>query len=465
MFRQFIWFLALVQQIASRELSLGATKGRLYRPKPFSGPAPLVYTDNVVTLSRVENKSPNAALHQAIRRGANTDRLVSRLKSGNVSLFAAEGGSLFLTKISIGTPVQSFSVVLDTGSSDTWIPLANFTCLDVSSSAVLPQKECQFAKFYKPTSNTLSLIPNTNFNISYQDGEYINGIMIKETLSIAGIQVKHQEMALATETAWYGDGYSSGLMGFAYPYLTNAYPGANAADDSPYDYIPYSPPFTSMYEQNLTASMFSLALNRQPSTARPGSISGGYLAIGGIPNVPHASSFASTPINIAAVTANNVSIYDYYSINVSGYGVSSDPNAQFNTANVKTSTKVNLLDQNSVAIVDSGTTLLYAPDDVARDIALAFDPPGTYDIYLGYIIVECNATVPTFGIAINRKMFYVNPLDLVLEISQNLCISGVQPAGDGMAVLGDVFLRNVLAVFDVGAGQMRFSAREFSALQ
>lgn len=80
MFKQLLLFLALAQQIASHELSLGAIKGRLYKPQPFSGPAPLVYTDNVVTLSRVDNKSPNAALHQAIRRGANTDRLVSRLK-------------------------------------------------------------------------------------------------------------------------------------------------------------------------------------------------------------------------------------------------------------------------------------------------------------------------------------------------------------------------------------------------
>jgi len=381
-----------------------------------------------------------------------------------VSLFAAEGGSLFLAKVSVGTPAQSFSLVLDTGSSDTWIPLADFTCLDVSTSDVVAQPNCEFPRFYKPTSSSLSVIPNTNFNISYQDGEYINGIMVRETVSVAGIAIKRQEMALATETAWYGDGYSSGLMGFAYPYLTNAYPGKNASTDNPSDYMPYNPPFTSMYEQNETASMFSLALNRQPSTAPPGAVSGGYLAIGGLPNIPHSSSFVSTPINIAAVTANNVSIYEYYSINVSGYGVSKDKNAQFNTANVKTTDKVSLVDENSVAIVDSGTTLLYAPDDTARDTALAFDPPGTYDGYLGYIIVECNATVPTFGVAINGKMLFVNPLDLVLQVSENLCISGVQPAGDGFPILGDVFLRNVLAVFDVGAGQMRFSARESSAL-
>ena len=381
-----------------------------------------------------------------------------------MSLFAAEGGSLFLTKITVGTPEQSLEVVVDTGSSDTWLVLANFTCLDPTTSAVLPQKSCLFPRFFKSASSSLSVIPNTNFNISYQDGEYVNGVMVKETISVAGIVLKQQEMALATETAWYGDGYSSGLLGLAYPYLTNAYPGNNASTDDSNDYQPYNPPFTSMYEQNKTSSMFSLALNRQPSTSPPGSISGGCLAIGGIPNIPHASTFVSTPINVAAVTANNMSIYEYYSITVDGYGVSSNKNAQFNMANTKSTTKVQLLDRSTPAIVDSGTTLLLAPNDVAEAVALAFDPPGEYDEYSGYIIVECNATVPLFGIAINGKMFYVNSLDLVLQESETVCLSRVQPDYGGLSVLGDVFLRNVLAVFDVGAGQMRFSAREFSAL-
>ena len=381
-----------------------------------------------------------------------------------MSLFAAEGGSLFLTKVSVGTPAQSLEVVVDTGSSDTWFVLANFTCLDPTTSAFQSQKSCLFPRFFKPTSSSLSVIPNTNFNISYQDGEYINGVMVKETISVAGITLKQQEMALATETAWYGDGYSSGLLGLAYPYLTNAYPGTNASNDDPDDYMPYNPTFTSMYEENKTSSMFSLALNRQPSTAPLGSVSGGYLAIGGIPNIAHASTFVSTPINVAAVTANNVSIYEYYSITVDGYGVSRNQNAQFNVANTKGTTKVQLLDRNTAAIVDSGTTLLLAPNDVAEAVALAFDPPGEYDEDSGYILVECNATVPLFGIAITGKMIYVNPLDLVLQESETICLSGVQPDFGGLSVLGDVFLRNVLAVFDVGAAQMRFSAREFSAL-
>ena len=46
----------------------------------------------------------------------------------------------------------------------------------------------------------------------------------------------------------------------------------------------------------------------------------------------------------------------------------------------------------------------------------------------------------------------LNPLDLVLNIGDGgFCVSGIQDAGNttsSASILGDVFLRNVLAVFD-----------------
>ena len=51
--------------------------------------------------------------------------------------------------------------------------------------------------------------------------------------------------------------------------------------------------------------------------------------------------------------------------------------------------------------------------------------------------------------------------DLILHNEDGTCLSGVADAGLGSSILGDVFLRNVLAVFDVGAKEMRFAAREY----
>lgn len=63
-------------------------------------------------------------------------------------------------------------------------------------------------------------------------------------------------------------------------------------------------------------------------------------------------------------------------------------------------------------------------------------------------------------------MLEINPVDLKLlagkdEFGRDLCISGVTDGGAGPYILGDTFLKNVVAVFDIGAGMMRFSSHEF----
>ncbi|KAG9571630.1 hypothetical protein KCU71_g151, partial [Aureobasidium melanogenum] len=111
-------------------------------------------------------------------------------------------------------------------------------------------------------------------------------------------------------------------------------------------------------------------------------------------------------------------------------------------------------------IVDSGTSLIYAPTDVAAALAAAFSPPAVLSSSYGLYIVACNATVPLFGVTISKKVFYINPLDLIIDTGEGFCVTGVQDVGAGMAIIGDTFMRNVLTVFDVGAAQVRFSARE-----
>ena len=90
-----------------------------------------------------------------------------------------------------------------------------------------------------------------------------------------------------------------------------------------------------------------------------------------------------------------------------------------------------------------------------------FDPPAVYSDDEGAYIVDCNATAPEFGVRIGAETFFINAEDLFLDNGDGTCISGVDDAGDSLSILGDVFLKNVLAVFDVGASEMRFAAREF----
>lgn len=124
---------------------------------------------------------------------------------------------------------------------------------------------------------------------------------------------------------------------------------------------------------------------------------------------------------------------------------------------------------NDATQVDSGTTLNYFPTSVADAINAAFDPAAVYEDDEGAYIVDCNATAPTFGIQINGTIFYTNPLDMILlagtdEDGNDVCISGIDDGGDSAGdvyILGDTFQKNVVTVYDVGAVELRFAAREF----
>lgn len=291
------------------------------------------------------------------------------------------------------------------------------------------------------------------------------GSMMLEDITIANISVSQQEMGLVTYASWNGDGISSGLIGLAYPALTNAYPGTNPTDDEADDWIEYSPLFTTMYTRNLTAPVFSLALQRS-SVPNSAISDGGLLAFGGIPaSIPHDPVFVNTSIStVGVVDGNDNPEYDFYSIDITGWAYSNDSSAIFDVDGTGTNPRYTPLNTAATAavILDSGTSLIYAPPTVVGDLAALYAPAATFDAASQLYTVPCAATAPVFGVVVAAKVLYVNPADLIIRAASDLCIMGVQSSGAGHMILGDVFLRNVLVVFDVGAAEMRFAAREFS---
>ena len=73
--------------------------------------------------------------------------------------------------------------------------------------------------------------------------------------------------------------------------------------------------------------------------------------------------------------------------------------------------------------------------------------------------MNCSAQPPVFGVSIGLKIFFVNGLDMIVPTAPGKCISGVQPNNGGLTILGDVWMKNVVSVFDVGSAMMRFAAR------
>ncbi|KAF2159236.1 hypothetical protein M409DRAFT_71135 [Zasmidium cellare ATCC 36951] len=416
------------------------TLNRLQRTRTkLAEPSELKVTQNVVNLTRADTAVSVSSTYT---------------QNGTTPLISLEGGQVFLANVLVGG--QEYSLVIDTGSSDPWLAVTDFSCYDPIDDAPLDQYLCEFGPLYHSTqSSTFVPIADQNFNISYADGEYLTGSLAYESFRMAGIDVPNQQFGVVDQAAWYGDGISSGLVGFAYRTLTSAYAGSDPTSDRKGRTMLYNPLFVNMYENEGVPTVFSMAIDRIQSN-------GGVLAIGGIPDIPHAPYWANTEIHPVSVnTTSGEPVYEFYTIDVDGFAISTSTSTQFNPYDNDNPYKTPLVGNDTDVIVDSGTSLCYVPDDVAAELADAFDPPATWDASTYAYFVDCDATAPVFGVSIEEKIFFVNAEDIIIQINDNLCVTGIQPNLGGLNILGGTFMKNVLTVFDIGAEQLRFAARQF----
>lgn len=330
-------------------------------------------------------------------------------------------------------------MIFDTGSSDLWVASAGFECLNARGKPVATGK-CNFGPLWDGKYEE-GQVARQNFNISYGDGEYLTGTLGYEDVTIAGIKVNHQEISAVQEGYWVGDGVTSGIVGFAYSSLTAAYKGTNPANDNPQtNNIHYDNWITNAIDEGKIDSLFSVAIERGAGGG------GGQVALGGLPTIDFDHDFASTPIEIYSFTDRHpqeATNYTYYTIQPDGM----------------------LVDGQNVAIdfpviVDSGTTLVYFPKSLTRAINTAFNPPS---VNIGGLWENsCDATPPDVSITIGGKNFKISPQELLLQGKLGKdpqtggCVCGIQPS-PGPYILGDVFLKNVVAVFDIGESEMRFA--------
>lgn len=422
-------------------LNANAINLKTYSPVAAGLPTPDDISSHVSELTRASGKSRSRAFINALQS--------KHRSTATTALNSVLNGQVITTNIKFGS--KSFSAVVDTGSSDTWLAHSNFQCIDPSTSLNVTRSQCAFGPTYD-ISKSFRAIKNENFNVSYLDGEYLNGYMGHEYVSIADINIKNQEVAIVDEAAWLGDGVSSGLVGLAFPGLTTSFAGTNPLTDNVNFTITYSPIFTSMTKQHLVAPMFSIALGREKTPSM--------MAFGGVPPVPHSKSFARSPLQILAVNpTEGTPMFTFYTITVGGVSYSVATDAPISYGKWQNPFAANSSFQVSI---DSGTTFIQMPTSIAEAVNGLFDPPAVFDDDQGAYVTECTAKVPQFGVQIAQRMFNIDSRDMLLQsdgLDAGKCITGVSDGGDGPYFLGDVFLRNVVAVFDVGASEMRFASR------
>ncbi|KAL2173474.1 aspartic peptidase domain-containing protein [Thermothelomyces heterothallicus CBS 202.75] len=333
------------------------------------------------------------------------------------------------------------SLIIDTGSSDTWAVQKNFSCIGYSGES-LPQEICGFGETFPGTFQYGLTDPETHMFIAYGDGEIVTGPMGFLDITVGNITVKQQQVGLANTTYWYGNNQTSGLMGLAFPSLTNAYLG-KAGDHDILNQVQYSPLFTSMVNQGLVDPVFSIAIDRNASS--------GMIAFGGIApasglDLSRTAVLDMIITSVASIPATS-SQYSFYTVIPDGWYYDQ-------TTNTK---KVPY-------IVDSGTTLNYLPPGLADAINAAFDPPAVYLWMYGAYFTSCDAIIPQVAVLLNGVKFNISPLDLLyralVDPVTGLCMTAIADGGSGPYILGDAFMQNALVIFDVGQAQMRFIPRQ-----
>lgn len=322
---------------------------------------------------------------------------------------------------------------------------------------------------------TFAQIANENFNITYNSGEFLTGIVGHEIVTLAGITVDQQEVALVTAAYWQGDSISSGLVGMAYPSLTSACHGTNPSEDNATDaasHAEYSPLFHTMYTQGSVKPLFSIVLERGNGAST--------LALGGLPpGISSDTDYASTPISITKLLLDPLakSQHSFYTIYPDGFVYSragsstskrsSEAGPILHNASIRPRAAANAtadtITTDFSAVVDSGTTLMYLPNSLAEEVLELYTPRAYYSPAEGIFLVHCNATAPDFGVTIGGSTFYINAADMIFDggLGGGICLPGIQLGDPGPYILGDMFLQNVIAVFDVGAAVMKFAAHDY----
>ncbi|OQE25328.1 hypothetical protein PENSTE_c006G03810 [Penicillium steckii] len=378
-------------------------------------------------------------------------------KSGYTSsLIATQFGMVFDAPVTIGN--QSFQLLVDTGSSDTYVMQDGFTCIDSTENMVIPQDECLYSNKTYHKSRSHRHVPGEMFGIEYGAG-IASGEMAYEDVSLNGLSVKGQKVAIANVSTPMGDkGVNSGLLGLAYPALSSAHPANHTNNETYwYDRMAYDPVLFTMQQNGLIDPYFSLALARTPQNASRGF--GGYLTLGGLPPVKHSSKFSSVPVKILDSIPKNITsglhARAYWASTVSSvsYGPSSGGKLKTNSTSFK-------------FFLDSGNYIQYLPSAIANPINDLFDPPAKYvEGYEGFV-VDCSAKTPKFGLTLGNQTFFHNGRDLIYQTDDGTCISNIAPSESvpllkqlDINILGVPFLKNVVAVFDFGENEMRFAKR------
>ncbi|GJE90021.1 A1 family peptidase [Phanerochaete sordida] len=365
--------------------------------------------------------------------------MLSRKRAGQtvgIPTINSNEDSSYIGPISIGTPAQTFDVVLDTGSSDFW--LASSNC-----------RSCGGVPTFNPSSSSSIAQPQTatggqEVTIRYGSGE-VQGTLAQDIVSMGGFTVNPQTFLVVDDlTQGLLDGQTSGILGLAFQALasTRATPFWEALLNN------------GQFAQPEMSFFLTRFLGVDDATA---SEPGGFLTLGGT----NSSLFTGNIefLDLAATDSINDATFwllELSSVTVNGQSVS-----------ISTGTA-------ALSAIDTGTTLIGGPTDGVQAVYQAIPNSQALSGQMeGFFAFPCSTSV-SVSLSFGGQSWPISTDDMNLgTVGQGLCLGGIFDLGLGSNigsgggnpswVVGDTFLKNVYSVFradppSVGFAQLSTAA-------
>ena len=347
----------------------------------------------------------------------------------------------YLVPITFGA--QTLDIELDTGSSDTWLLATGYDCYHTfdNSSKTFQQltnhSYCNSGPTYTPDSTfqpISSFYQETCYGSGHPTYRCVYGPFGYENVTLNGLSIPHAIVGAPNSSSNNLLGHiTSGILGLGFPAGTRAYSTKNNSA------VHYPSILSTLFNSNAIPPLFSLALSRDVANIS----NGGVFTIGGIPDMqdPSINVTSKQPAVTPVQYYPNVSKTEYsvYSINIDNFVLGSET-----------------LAPETPVIIDSGYNGLEIPKAVSTALNSAWRPPG---VDMGTnLFLDCDATLPDFGVRIGGTTFDIKAEDLIGQMSNGTCyslvIAGLPPNGYS---LGDPLFRNTLVVFDWGAEEVMSS--------
>jgi Eukaryotic aspartyl protease len=360
-----------------------------------------------------------------------------RQKTAEITIGNAQ--ILYFINVTIGTPPQPFSLQLDTGSSDIWVPSRQ------SDICIERRSACQLGAFDSAASSTFVDLLQGAFQIQYVDGSQIQGDYIADAFGMgASVNLQNLTMGLATQAS-----RGLGIMGIGY----SAGESIVALDPN----AVYPNVIDELVLQGVISSRaYSLYLNDLDADS-------GNILFGGLDTNKYSGDLIALPVQPDADSGSLTS----FTVAFTGLSI-------MDGAGTNQLTRENIA---VPAILDSGTTNTYFPDDLANAILEGLGV--TTDESFGNVVRCSLARQPaTFifafggpgGPTINVSLAqFVTPLltpdgrTPTFNDGAEACSFGIYGAGNDPILFGDTFLRSAYVVYDldnneIGLAQARFDA-------